>query len=95
MRPFPAATEYGSWDKLPTGPAEEELDLSNPDVKDALARRELLINQWSDYRNYPNGHWREEAIRHSPDHAEAWRNWLTRRSWEGVNQINGFLRRCL
>lgn len=93
MRPLPSPADYGKWDALPTGPAEHELDTSSPDVRDGLARRGILIEQWHAYRNYPHGFWREDAIRRSPDQAEAWRNWLLRRSWEAISQINGSLRR--
>lgn len=93
MRPLPSPTEYGQWDALPVNPSSEELDTSNPDVQDGLARREILINQWQAYRNYPHGFWREEAIRHNPDQGEAWRNWFLRRSWEAISQINHGLRR--
>lgn len=93
MRPFPSPSDYGSWDELPECPAEAELDLSNPDVKDALQRREVLIALWREYHDYPHGTWREELIDAHPEHAAAWRNWLLRRAWEGVNFINGSVRR--
>lgn len=93
MRPFPSPSEYGSWDALPEFSTEADLDLSNPDVQDGLARRDLLIEEWRGFLNYPHGVWSEENIAQNPGDAEAWRNWLVRRSWEGVNFINGSLRR--
>lgn len=93
MRPFPAPSEYGSWDTLPGCPAEDEFDSSNPDVKDGLQRRDLLIEEWRGFLNYPHGVWSEENIAQNSGDAEAWRNWLVRRSWEGVSFINGSMRR--
>lgn len=92
MRPLPSTSEYGKWDALPTGPGYDELDTNYPDIQDGLARREILTSQWHAFRNYPHGYWREATIRANPEQAEAWRNWLLRRSWEAINQINGSLR---
>lgn len=88
MRPLPSPSEYGQWDALPVDPPNAEWDLNRPDVRDGLARREILINQWHAFRNYPHDFWRVEAIRRNPDQGEAWRNWFLRRSWEAINRIN-------
>lgn len=93
MRPFPAPRDFGAWDKLPEFPTEDELDLSNPDVKDALERRDLLVEEWQQYLTYPHGVWREDCIADFPHFAEQWRNWLLRRAWEGIAFINANARR--
>ena len=93
MRPLPSPSECGSWDQLPACPDESELDLSRPDLKDALQRRDRLIDEWWGYVDYPHGVWVAENIAQNPDQAQAWRNWLLRRAWEGIQFINGNLRR--
>ncbi|WP_019853077.1 hypothetical protein [Actinopolyspora mortivallis] len=93
LRPFPAESDFGKWDVLPADPAEEEIDHSHPDVVDALQRRERLKENWRADLEYPQGVWNDEAIEAHPWWAEAWRNWLLRRSHEGISHINGCIRR--
>lgn len=87
MRPLPSPSEYGSWDQLPTFPAEDEFDPDNPDVQDRLERRARLVEEWRGFVNYPSEAWADA------DQAAAWRNWFLRRAWEGISFINGNLRR--
>jgi hypothetical protein len=91
-RPMPPRSQWGSWDVLPEDTPATELDLTNPDVKDGLERRERLKQQWSEFYTYPHGVWREDDIERDPDEAEAWRNWLLRRAWESIAITNGSLR---
>lgn len=93
MRSFPPPTEYGSWDVLPDDPADVDLDLTSDEVKDALERRETLKLDWYAYRTYPHGIWSQDVIDRNSESAEAWRNWVLRRSWEGITHINGCLLR--
>ncbi|WP_175530002.1 hypothetical protein [Actinopolyspora lacussalsi] len=89
MRPFPTPAEYGKWDVLPEDPPESELDLSNEDVTDALVRRERLKDEWRGYWHYPHGEHDPATAGETPETAEAWRNWLLRRSYQGIAFING------
>ncbi|PRW62177.1 hypothetical protein [Actinopolyspora mortivallis] len=93
LRPFPAESDFGRWDVLPADPTEDEIDHENPDVVDALRRREHLTENWRADLDYPTGIWREEVIEAHPRLAKAWRNWLLRRSYEGISFINGCIRR--
>src|SRR5699024_2945475 len=90
MRPFPS--DYGRWDTLLEGPPEAR-DQTDPDVADVLARRDRLTEQWSEMVAYPRGVWSDAAIESDPDQAEAWRNWFTRRAWEGIAMLNAQLAR--
>ncbi|WP_092601430.1 hypothetical protein [Actinopolyspora xinjiangensis] len=92
IRPFLTESDFGKWDVLPGDPAEEEIDYSNPDVVDALRRRERLKENWRADLDYPKGVWRDEIIEAHPWWAEAWRNWFLRRSCEGISFINGCIR---
>lgn len=91
MRSLPRPADYGAWDALPVDPPRSELDLSQQDVQEGIERRELLKAQWAQYWHYPHGTWRAEAIAARPEHAEAWRNWFLRRSWEAIASLNGCL----
>ena len=53
----------------------------------------MLKAQWAQYWHYPHGSWRGEEIAAHSEHAEAWRNWLLRRSWEAIASLNGCLLR--
>ena len=91
MRSLPRPADYGAWDALPVDPPQSELDLSQQDVQEGIERREVLKAQWARYWHYPHGTWRAEAIAAHPEHAEAWRNWFLRRSWEAIVSLNGCL----
>ncbi|WP_116048633.1 hypothetical protein [Amycolatopsis palatopharyngis] len=79
MRNLPEPAQYGRWDDLPELPDVSTLDSTDPVVADLLERREGLAEEWRGYLDYPNG--------------EGWRNWLLRRAYEGVQMLDGQLRR--
>lgn len=78
MRNLPEPAQYGRWDDLPDLPDVSSLDPDDPVVADLLERRHYLAENWRGYLDYPHG--------------EAWRNWLLRRSHEGVQMLDGELR---
>ena len=90
LRPLSRPAEYGAWYALPVDPPQSELNLSQRDVQEGIQGREVLKAQ---YWHYPHRTWRAEAIAAHPEHAEAWRNWLLRRSWEAIASLNGCLTR--
>lgn len=90
MRSLPRPADYGAWDALPVDPPRSELDLSQQDVQENRAARGVE-GTVGPVLALPHGTWRAEAIAARPEHAEAWRNWFLRRSWEAIASLNGCL----